>query len=208
MGVDAGLPSIRSMDQGRTPALAGRVAQELTPYRAAIVPAAAAALVWAVWASGPGWSTPALAVAAVAGAALAVVDAQTHRLPDAVVLPTTVVVALLLGVAAVAADGRDAAVRAATGGGLLCLAYLLLHLTHRSGLGLGDVKLAGLLGMVASWYDWQVLWAAALLPFLLGGVVAVALLASRRATRTTAIAFGPYMLLGTAVAISWWHLIG
>jgi len=38
--------------------------------------------------------------------------------------------------------------------------------------------------------------------------VAVALLASRRATRTTAIAFGPYMLLGTAVAISWWHLIG
>ncbi|PRZ09704.1 leader peptidase (prepilin peptidase)/N-methyltransferase [Isoptericola sp. CG 20/1183] len=184
------------------PTLAERAALEVAPFRRRIAVGGVLAVVWAVWASGPGWSTPALAVAAVAGVALGVVDAATHRLPDAVTYPTTAVVGLLLAGAALAGDAGDAGMRALAGA--LCLGggYLLLHLASPSGLGLGDVKLAVLLGLVSGWYGWPVLWAAAVLPFLLGGVAALVLIGARRATRRTAIAFGPCMLAGTALALT------
>ncbi|CAM3478922.1 prepilin peptidase [Isoptericola cucumis] len=168
--------------------------------RAAVVAAAAAA--WAVWASGPGWSTPALVVAAVGGAALGVVDARTHRLPNALLFPTAAGVGVLLVLAAVAGGDLGALLRAVLGATALGLGYLLLHLLDRSGLGLGDVKLAVLLGATSAWYGWGALAGAALLPFLVGGLVAVALLVTRRANRRTALAFGPYMLLGTVLAIT------
>jgi len=79
--------------------------------------------------------------------------------------------------------------------------YWLLHVASPHGLGLGDVKLAALLGLPAGWLGWETVWVTALLPFLLGGLAALALVATRRATRHTAIAFGPYLLLGWALAL-------
>ncbi len=141
-------------------------------------------------------------VAAVAGVALFVIDARTHRLPNAITYPTVAAVAVLLAAAALASGTWDAALRALLGALVLGGAYLLLHLVNRTGLGLGDVKLAVLLGLVTAWYGWPVLWAAAFLPFLIGGAVAIVLLVSRRASRGTALAFGPYMLTGTALALT------
>ncbi|WP_407319033.1 A24 family peptidase [Isoptericola halotolerans] len=184
------------------PTLLARARLEVTPYRRRIAVGGALAVVWAIWASGPGWSTPALAVAAAAGVALGVVDAATHRLPDALTYPATAVVGALLAVAALADGSWDAALRALLGAGALGAGYLLLHLVSPSGLGLGDVKLAVLLGVVSAWYGWSVLWAAAVLPFLVGGLVALVLVVARRATRKTAIAFGPAMLVSTALALT------
>ena len=179
-----------------------RSRRELAPYRRAVgwgsVPAAA----WALWVSGPGWAAPAFVVVACAGVALAVVDARTHRLPDAVTLPATALTALLLAGAALATGDWSALLRALAGGLALGAAYLLLHLIHRAGMGLGDVKLAVLLGLVTAWAGWSAWAAAALLPFLLGGIFAAALLAARRASRTTPLAFGPFMLVGAAVALT------
>ncbi|GGI10270.1 prepilin peptidase [Isoptericola cucumis] len=182
--------------------VAARARAELAPVRRRAAVVAAAAAAWAVWASGPGWSTPALVVAAVGGAALGVVDARTHRLPNALLFPTAAGVGVLLVLAAVAGGDLGALLRAVLGATALGLGYLLLHLLDRSGLGLGDVKLAVLLGATSAWYGWGALAGAALLPFLVGGLVAVALLVTRRANRRTALAFGPYMLLGTVLAIT------
>lgn len=110
--------------------------------------------------------------------------------------------AVLLTVAALADGAFDALLRAALGGLALGGAYLALHLVNPAGLGFGDVKARGVLGAVGAWYGWPVLWGVALVPFLVGGLAAVALLASRRASRTTAIAFGPYMLVGAALALT------
>ena len=184
------------------PPILQRARAEVAPHRRAVTWGAAPAAAWAVWASGPGWATPALVVAATAGAALWVIDARTHRLPDALTYPTTAVVAALLALAALAGGTWDAALRALLGGLLLGGAYLLLHLVHRSGMGRGDVKLAALLGLVTAWYGWSTLVAAAVLPILLGGSVALALMASRRASRGTALAFGPYLLAGAAIALT------
>ncbi|MCK9793189.1 A24 family peptidase [Isoptericola sp. 4D.3] len=189
------------------PPILRRALDEVAPHRRAVAWASPVAALWAVWASGPGWATPAVVVAAVAGVALFAVDARSHRLPDAITVPTTVAVAALLLVAALAGGTWDAALRALLGALALAGGYLALHLINRAGLGLGDVKLAVLLGLVSAWFGWPALGATAFLPFLVGGVVAIVLLATRRATRTTAIAFGPYMLVGAALALTGARLV-
>ena len=68
-------------------------------------------------------------------------------------------------------------------------------------MGFGDVKLAGVLGMVLGLVRLGRALVGAFLGFLLGGVVGVALIVCRLGTRKTMIPFGPYMLLGTWLAL-------
>ncbi|MEK8227379.1 hypothetical protein NKG05_16680 [Oerskovia sp. M15] len=63
------------------PSTLRRAISEIAPYRTPVAVAAVPAAIWAVWASGPGWSAPALVVLAVASTALFAIDASTHRLP-------------------------------------------------------------------------------------------------------------------------------
>ena len=199
--------------QWAAPTIARMVAQvverarvEVAPHRTAVVAAAGLAGAWAVWASGPGWATPAFVVAAAAGGALGVIDGRTHRLPNAITYPTTAAVAVLLVLAAAAAGTWADLGRAVVGAAALSAFYLVLHLVDRRGMGLGDVKLAVLLGGLAAWVGWGALAGAVLLPFLCGGPWSLALIVTRRATRRTAIAFGPFMLVGTAAALTWARL--
>ncbi|SDF49348.1 leader peptidase (prepilin peptidase) / N-methyltransferase [Cellulosimicrobium cellulans] len=158
------------------------------------------AVLAAVWWSGPSWATPAVAVVAAAGALLAVIDARTHRLPDVIVLPTGVAVVVLLAVASLAARDGEPLGRALAGGAAGFCAYAALRLAHPPGLGFGDVKLAGTLGAPLAWLGWAELVAGLLLPFLLGGAWALGLVVLRRARRDTAVAFGPFMVLGAVLA--------
>ncbi|WP_264030433.1 prepilin peptidase [Cellulosimicrobium sp. SH8] len=152
------------------------------------------------WWSGPSWATPALVLVAAAGAIVAVVDARTHRLPDVIVLPSWLAAVLLLGLAAlVTADG--AALGRAVVGSLLGFgAYAALRIAYPPGLGFGDVKLAGMLAAPLAWLGWGELVAGLVLPFVLGGVWALALVVTRRARRDTAVPFGPFMVIGAGVA--------
>jgi len=133
---------------------------------------------------------------AAVSVALAVIDLNTHRLPDAIVLPSCAVLVLMLGVLAATTGDIGALARAVTGGVVLCAAYLAMALARPGGMGLGDVKLALLLGLALGHVGWGALVVGAFAAFLLGGVFAVALLAVRRATRRTGIPFGPWMISG------------
>ena len=156
-----------------------------------------------------GWrlgATPELAAFLYLGAvgvALALIDLAERRLPDALVLPSYAVGIALLGVAA--ALGEDAAsfLRALAGMVLLFAAYFALAVAYPAGMGFGDVKLAGVLGLYLGWLGWATLAVGGFLAFLLGGVVGAALLAVRRAGRKSAIPFGPFMLLGVLLAVLW-----
>jgi len=78
--------------------------------------------------------------------------------------------------------------------------YAVLAVLPRSGLGFGDVKLAALLGIALARIGWAPLVWGTTLAFVLGGVAALVLLATRRATRDTHLPFGPAMLAGAGVA--------
>jgi leader peptidase (prepilin peptidase)/N-methyltransferase len=75
--------------------------------------------------------------------------------------------------------------------------YLILLVLSRGSLGMGDVKFAFPLGLTVGWFAPDLWLMAVFTSFLLAGGVAVIGLAAKRIERTSHIAFGPYMFLGS-----------
>ncbi|MGY6496775.1 MAG: prepilin peptidase, partial [Microcella sp.] len=143
----------------------------------------------------------ALAWFAAAGIALAAIDLDTHRLPNAIVYPT---ILMSLGTALIAAGvtlDPGLAVRALGGALALSAGYLALTLAWKGGMGLGDVKLAVAIGALLGWVGWGALAIGAFAAFLVGGVVAIALMIARRVERRGGIPFGPWMIVGAWIGI-------
>ena len=151
---------------------------------------------------GPTWALPAYLYLAAISVALALIDLDVHRLPDAIVKPSYLVAAVLLALASWGEDDWPALLRAAIAGVILFAFYFLLVLVYPRGMGWGDVKLAGLLGLYLGWVGWGALVVGAFSAFLLGGVFSIGLLLSRRAGRKSGIPFGPWMIAGAIVGIA------
>ncbi len=150
----------------------------------------------------PGWDLPAFLVLAVAGVLLAVVDLRHRLLPDRVVLPSIALVAALLALAAAADGAWPDLLRALLGAAALFAGFLVLALVAPGQLGMGDVKLAALIGLPLGWLGWPAVLLGALAAFLVQAVAALALLAARRVTLRSSLPFGPAMLLGAALAVA------
>ncbi|MDT0276220.1 A24 family peptidase [Blastococcus goldschmidtiae] len=152
---------------------------------------------------GASWELPAFLAGAGAGVLLAVIDVQHRLLPDRVVVPALLTGGLLLTGAAVA-DGRwDDLLRAGLGAGVLFVLFLVLALISPSALGMGDVKLAALLGLYLGWLGWDAVLLGAAAGFVVQAVLALLLLATRRIGLRGELPFGPAMLLGAGVAVGW-----
>ncbi|MBD8610953.1 prepilin peptidase [Frigoribacterium sp. CFBP 13729] len=136
-----------------------------------------------------------------ASVALAIIDVEHHRLPDAIVLPSYAVGLVLLGASSALSGEWDALLRGVVGMAALFVFYLALALVKPGAMGLGDVKLAGVLGLWLGWLGWGELVVGAFAAFLLGGLFSIVLLATRRAQRTGGIPFGPWMLAGAWVGV-------
>lgn len=133
--------------------------------------------------------------------ALALIDIDTHRLPNVIVLPAYVVVVVLLGGASAMTGDWAAFVRAGIGLVGLGTVYLVLALAVPGGMGMGDVKLAGVLGFVLAYLGWGPLAVGAFAAFLLGGTFSLVLMSTGRAGRRSGIPFGPWMLAGAWLGI-------
>jgi leader peptidase (prepilin peptidase)/N-methyltransferase len=133
--------------------------------------------------------------------ALALTDLHQRIIPNAVVLPSLLLFGAALAGGAIL--GRHlSVVGAATGmvafgGGLLVVALI-----RPGGMGMGDVKLAGLIGLVLGALGLRYVAVAAGLSILAGGVGAVAALATGR-SRKAAIPFGPFLVAGAMAAAFW-----
>lgn len=138
---------------------------------------------------------------AAVSVALALIDVDTHRLPNAIVLPSYAVGGVLLS-ASVAVGGDPGRLGSALLGlGIAGAGYAVLWFVYPAGMGLGDVKLAGALGLFLGFLGWGPLIVGLFTPFLLGGFFAIGLVLFRRAGRKTGIPFGPWMLAGAWIGI-------
>ena len=153
------------------------------------------------WRLGAVWELPAYLYFAAIAVALTLIDIDVRRLPNAIVLPSYGVAAVLLLVPAVVDGSWDAYLRALVGGAILFTGYFALAFAYPAGMGFGDVKLAGVLGIYLGWLGWGELAVGAFLGFLLGGLWGAALLIAKRAGRKSAIPFGPFMLAGALLAV-------
>ncbi|KJE21300.1 type IV leader peptidase [Frankia torreyi] len=148
----------------------------------------------------PGW-LPAYLYLSVVGVWLAVADLRVHRLPDLLVLPSYPVLAALLGLAALVDGAPGRLLRVAIAGAACWLAFLALYRLPGAGLGRGDVKLVGLLGGALGWLGWPSVVFGMFAGVVLGGVAALVLLAARRARWHDRLAYGPFLLAGTLLAV-------
>ncbi|HWC33202.1 MAG TPA: prepilin peptidase [Mycobacteriales bacterium] len=156
---------------------------------------------------GPHAALPAFLYLAAVGVALAMIDLDVQRLPDKLTLPSYPVGLVLLGIAA-AVDGSGWAYgRALIGMAALFGFYAIVWFIYPAGMGLGDVKLSGVLGLYLAWLGWGQLLVGAFSAFLVGAVVSVAVVAIRGGDRKTKVPFGPFMLIGVLIAVFAGHPI-
>lgn len=144
---------------------------------------------------------PAVLFTVLVGVLVSYVDIRVKLIPNAVVLPSYPVVAVLLLIAALATGRWDRLLWAALGGAALWGFFALLELIYPAGLGFGDVKLAGLLGLTLGWFGLAHLVVGVFGAFVLGGLTSLGLIAAKRAGRKTAIPFGPFLVGGWFVAL-------
>lgn len=136
----------------------------------------------------------------VIGVALSQIDIAVQRLPDRLTLPAYPALIIMLAVAAAAGDDWAAFVRALLGAAAIGAGYALLALASGGQFGGGDVKLAGLIGLLLGWLSWRTLLVGACAGFMLAAATSAALLAARKLSRRSRISFGPFLLGGALLA--------
>jgi len=171
--------------------------RRVSPWWAPVVAAAGAVIAGPFFAPQPVIVVTTYLLALVWGTVLAMIDLEVRRLPDLLTLPAyPVAVALLAGCSAVTHNWPALLVAVACAGGAVAV-FLAAALAGSSsaGLGLGDVKLAGVLGALLGWIGWASAVMGLLSGFVIGGVVALGLLIFRRADRKSHMSFGPAMIV-------------
>ena len=110
---------------------------------------------------------------------------------------------VLLGLASLLEHDLPSMLRAVLGGLALWAFYFGLAVLKPGAMGMGDVKLAGVLGGYLAWLSWGALVVGGFAGFLIGGISGLVLIAAGRAGRKSTIPYGPYMLAGTLVGVLW-----
>jgi leader peptidase (prepilin peptidase)/N-methyltransferase len=158
--------------------------------------------------SGDVFDVLALVVVAVAylylaaiSVALTLIDLDTQTLPNRIVLPAYLVSGVLLTAATALTGNWTGMITALVGATALFGFYFILAFAYPGGMGLGDVKLAGVLGLFLGWLGWGPLAVGAFSPFLFGGIFGLVLMVLRKVGRKSRIPFGPWMLIGSWVGI-------
>jgi leader peptidase (prepilin peptidase) / N-methyltransferase len=152
---------------------------------------------------GASWELPAFLFLAAVAVLLAVIDLRHKLLPNRVVLPSVGIGAALLTLAAAVDGAWPSLLRAGLAAGALFAVFLVLALISPRSLGMGDVKLAALVGLYLGWLGWSAVVVGALAGFVVQALIALVLLAARRIGLKGELPFGPAMLLGAGVAIGW-----
>ena len=135
-----------------------------------------------------------------AGMWLSLIDIDTHLLPRRIVYRTIAVAMPLLVLSAFFDNTGSIAGMFIGGLGMWCI-LRVLEVVSRGDLGGGDVGLGGLLGLYLGWISYEALLVGLFASFLVGGLFAVVLLVTRKANRHTHFAFGPFLIVGTLIAV-------
>jgi len=131
---------------------------------------------------------------------LALVDIDTHLLPRRTVWRAVAMGMPLLALAAFV-DASGSLLGMFLGALVLWCSLRILQILSRGDLGSGDVRLGVLLGMYLGWVSYEAIALGLLVGFVSAGIFSLLAIASRRATRTTNIPFGPFLLAGALFAV-------
>ncbi|UJP05489.1 MAG: A24 family peptidase [Nitrosomonas sp.] len=152
------------------------------------------------WQYGFGLTTVAILCFVWALIALAVIDLNTHLLPDDITLPL-IWIGLLFNMRG-GFTGIEAAVIGAAAGyiSLWSIYWCFKLLTGKEGMGYGDFKL---LSAIGAWLGWSMLPLVMLFSSLVGALVGIGLVIATKLDKNIPIPFGPYLVGGALIALFW-----
>ena len=145
-------------------------------------------------------SLPAWIYLSAIGVGLSFIDWRTKLLPRLIVAPSYGAVAAVLVIAALATSDWESLIRAGVGLVATFGIFLLMWLVYPKGLGYGDVRLAGVLGMALAWQGWTELVIGLYAAFVFGGIIGGVLSALKIVDRK-GYPFGPFLMFGAWFAV-------
>lgn len=135
--------------------------------------------------------------------AVAALDVEHRVIPNRILHPALALTVLLLGVAAMAdADGR-AALDSLVGGATAFAALALVHVAQPRGMGFGDVRLAGFIGLYLGWLGLADVALGLLLGFVLAVVAGLVLVVTTRSGLMVRLPFAPFLGAGAVMVVLW-----
>jgi leader peptidase (prepilin peptidase)/N-methyltransferase len=143
--------------------------------------------IWSVW-----------CVVVLAVGALFAIDIFERRLPRQISLPCFVLT--ISGLTAISGPSAFGHWGPLAGAVLLTTCTYILHRVSRRSLGVGDVLVSPLLGCIIGWFNPWLIGSSLVFASLAGGIYAGVLLV-RGSKRGDLFAYGPFLFLGTAIAI-------
>jgi leader peptidase (prepilin peptidase)/N-methyltransferase len=129
------------------------------------------------------------------------VDLRTRRLPREITNVGLLVGAPLLVIAAAVIDEPERIWMMLLGALLATATLWLIHAISGGGFGEGDVRLAPLIGLYLGWLNPALVFVALLVAFAAGAAVGAVLVITRRMQRDASLPFGPFLALGTVLAV-------
>jgi leader peptidase (prepilin peptidase)/N-methyltransferase len=147
------------------------------------------------------WSLPAFLALAAVLVAVAVIDLEHYIVPNRLVRAGLLLGVPLLALAALGEGEGGALGRALLSSLGAAVAMLVIHLVQPRGMGMGDVKLALVLGLHLGWLGVDHVVLGLFLGFLLGAVVGLLLIALRLRGRKDHVPFAPFLVAGALLAV-------
>ena len=147
---------------------------------------------------------PAFILLAVLGVQLARIDISLHLLPNPLVITLLLAGIVLFFLSVFAGSHWTSFLRAIAAAAALFVIYLILAIISPGGIGMGDVKLAGPIGLYLGYLGWTQLLYGGLVGFIIGGIASALMLRWRGKEGPTELAYGPSMLAATVVVALIW----
>jgi leader peptidase (prepilin peptidase) / N-methyltransferase len=151
-----------------------------------------------------GWSAvlPAFLYFGVVATIVSATDATTRLVPNRVLLPAYLVGPALLVTASLALGRWSSLARAGLAMAILAAVFVAMALVSRGGIGFGDCKWAGIVGLYLGWLGWQFVVTGILLSYVAAAVVVILLRIVRGSGDQRLLAFAPFMAGGAVVAMT------
>ena len=150
---------------------------------------------------GSAWPLPAYVVLAAGLLVLAAIDLEQRKLPKQIVYLVTILVGGLLALASgETGDWRRLVIAACAGTAWFGL-FFAINAVNPRWLGFGDVRLVFCLGLSLGWLGVGYVFVGFLLASLVGSVVGIGLIVMKGADLTTQVPFGPFLAIGTEIAV-------
>jgi leader peptidase (prepilin peptidase)/N-methyltransferase len=147
------------------------------------------------------WTLPAFLLFAWLLIVVSAIDLQTRKIPNKLTYPLTPALLVLLAAAALLSDDAGRVLQVVLGGLAGFGGLFVLALIQPKGMGMGDVKLAGFIGLGLGYLSlWHVL-VGLFMGFLIGGVTAIVLMLTKLRARKDRIPFGPYLAAGAVLTL-------